>query len=502
MRPSQITTLALVLLPFVSIAQTKPGDPMPPRSWVDKDTGHRVWRLSDEANSGGFYFNINAYTPDNKQMIYTAPDGIHVMDMATRATKLLVPNPPAATDAASPRAPGVVHAMVVGHKTNSVFYTATDAAGITSLYKADTNTGAIHKLVDVPKLPNTSSMSLVSVNADETLVAGTYIEGGPTGKEYGAAAAPAVPAPAQPAGAGDNRVGSAVQGPHYQPTNKGQMMAVRLAARLPLVLFTLRLAPGPNGLKPGTLKPLLHSTDWVNHLLFSPTDPHLLMYCHEGSWEKVDRIWMIHTDGTHNTLIHKRTMANEIAGHEFWGLDGETIWYDWQPPKGEDFYLAGRNVKTGQRIAYHMQRDEWSIHFNLTKDLDLFTGDGGDPGQVAKAKDGEWIELFHPVKFPVAKDALNSPDFWQPGVFHSEHLVNMSHHYYREEPNVRFSPDKSLVIFTSNMFGPSYVFGAEVTKADNPAPAEVVSTPELARRFNPTDPPNSKGPIVPAAPAQ
>jgi len=500
MRPNPAVALALVLLPLACLAQTKPGDPMPPRSWVDKDTGHRVWRLSDEPNSGGFYFNINAYTPDNKQMIYTAPDGIHVMDMATRATKLLVANPPADPSASTgPRTPGVVHAMVAGHKTNSVFYTATNAAGVTSVYKADTNTGAITKLVDLPKIPNTSSMSVVSVNADETLVAGTYIDSPPTGKEYGAAA---VPAPAQPAGATDNRVGSAVQGPHYQPTNKGQMMAVRLAARLPLVLFTLRLAPGPNGLKPGTLKPLLHSTDWVNHLLFSPTDPHLLMYCHEGSWEKVDRIWMIHTDGTHNTLIHKRTMANEIAGHEFWGLDGETIWYDWQPPKGEDFYLAGRNVKTGQRIAYHMQRDEWSIHFNLTKDLDLFTGDGGDPGQVAKAKDGEWIELFHPVKFPVAKDALNSPDFWQPGVFHSEHLVNMSHHYYREEPNVRFSPDKSLVIFTSNMFGPSYVFGAEVTKADNPAPAEVVSTPELARRFNPTDPPNSKGPIVPAAPAQ
>ena len=500
MRPNPAVALALVLLPLACLAQTKPGDPMPPRSWVDKDTGHRVWRLSDEPNSGGFYFNINAYTPDNKQMIYTAPDGIHVMDMATRATKLLVANPPADPSASTgPRTPGVVHAMVAGHKTNSVFYTATNAAGVTSVYKADTNTGAITKLVDLPKIPNTSSMSVVSVNADETLVAGTYIDSPPTGKEYGAAA---VPAPAQPAGAADNRVGSAVQGPHYQPTNKGQMMAVRLAARLPLVLFTLRLAPGPNGLKPGTLKPLLHSTDWVNHLLFSPTDPHLLMYCHEGSWEKVDRIWMIHTDGTHNTLIHKRTMANEIAGHEFWGLDGETIWYDWQPPKGEDFYLAGRNLKTGQRIAYHMQRDEWSIHFNLTKDLDLFTGDGGDPGQVAKAKDGEWIELFHPVKFPVAKDALNSPDFWQPGVFHSEHLVNMSHHYYREEPNVRFSPDKSLVIFTSNMFGPSYVFGAEVAKADNPAPAEVVSTPELARRFNPTDPPNSKGPIVPAAPAQ
>jgi oligogalacturonide lyase len=493
MRPSIVAALALVTLPLACIAQTKPGDPMPPRSWVDQDTGHRVWRLSDEANSGGFYFNINAYTPDNKQMVYTAPDGIHVMDMATRQTKLLVPNPPQAATAAGP-VPRMIHTMVVGNKTNSIFYTTTDANKVTSVYKADTNTGAIRKLVDVPHLPNTSSMSVVSVNADETLVAGTYIEGGPTGKEYGAS----VPAPAQPAGATDNRVGTAVQGPHYQPTNKGQMMAIRLAAKLPLVLFTLRLEPGPNGAKPGDLKELLHSTDWVNHLLFSPTDPELLMYCHEGSWEKVDRIWMIHTDGTHNTLIHKRTRANEIAGHEFWGLDGETIWYDWQPPKGEDFYLAGFNLKTGERTAYHMQRDEWSIHFNLTKDLDMFTGDGGDPGQVARAKDGEWIELFHPVKFPVAKDALNDPNFWQPGVFHAEHLVNMSHHYYREEPNVRFSPDKKLVIFTSNMFGPSYVFGAETAKAVDPPAADVMSTPELARKFNPVDPPSSKGPIVPA----
>ena len=74
----------------------------------------------------------------------------------------------------------------------------------------------------------------------------------------------------------------------------------------------------------------------------------------------------------------------------------------------------------------------------------------------------------------------------------------MSHHYYREEPNVRFSPDKKLVLFTSNMFGPSYVFAAEVAKAADTSDA--VSTPELAKKFNPTDPPNSKGPVRPAAP--
>ncbi len=65
----------------------------------------------------------------------------------------------------------------------------------------------------------------------------------------------------------------------------------------------------------------------------------------------------------------------------------------------------------------------------------------------------------------------------------------MSHHNYRLEPNVRFSPDKKLVIFTSNMFGPSYVFGAEVEKATDPKASDIRSTPELAAQFSPTKPP-------------
>ena len=68
---------------------------VPPKSWVDKDTGHRVWRVSDEPNSGAFYFNVNAFTPDNKQMVYNSPDGIRVLDLATMTTRMLVPNPPA-----------------------------------------------------------------------------------------------------------------------------------------------------------------------------------------------------------------------------------------------------------------------------------------------------------------------------------------------------------------------------------------------------------------------
>jgi len=434
---------------------------VPPITWVDKDTGHRVWRLSNEPNSGAFYFNVNGYTPDKKVMIYTAPDGIHTLELATKKTKLLVPNPPrpANADAATMRFGGV-HAIIAGSKTNSVFYSQADpTTHVVTLYKADVYTGKVTRLTDLPK-----GMGVATINADETLGAGT-INDSPTAVNYGDRAVP--PAGLPPA-------------PHVQPANKGQMMEERLAARIPLTLYTINLTSGK-------LTPLLHSTDWVNHLLFSPTDPTLLMYCHEGPWQKVDRIWTIHTDGTQNTLIHHRHIAMEIAGHEFWGLDGKTLWYDWQPIKGQDFYLASYNLTTGRRTAFHMDRNEWSIHFNLTKDLDLFCGDGGDPGQVAKAPDGEWIEIFHPQMIPT-DGALNEPDFFQPGIFKSEHLVNMKWHDYHEEPNVRFSPDKSLVIFTSNMFGPSYVFGVEVARAINPPAADVISTPELDAQYKPKEP--------------
>jgi oligogalacturonide lyase len=458
----------LATLPSLAQSQTSL-----PRSWVDKDTGHRVLRLSDEPGSSGFYFNVNAFTPDGKQMVYSAPDGIHVLDLATYQTKLLVPNPPRPADAGrSGFFRYGVHAIVVGRKTNAVFFVTFDPeTKQNTIFKADVYSGQVAKLAALPP-----RASVATINADETLGAGTYNENEtPEDQQYGRNRT-------QQTAAALGVTPSAEQGGFLvQPEGKGEMMERRLAARIPVVLYSIDL-------QSGKVTALLHSTDWIGHILFSPVDPALLMYCHEGPWQKVDRIWMIHTDGTHNTLIHKRSMAMEIAGHEFWGLDGKTVWYDWQYPKGEDFFLAGYNLETHARTAYHLQRNEWSIHFNLTQGETLFTGDGGDPGQVAKAPDGEWIELFRPQMLPVGPGALDDPNFWQPGVFHSERLVNMAHHNYRLEPNVRFSPDRKLVIFTSNMFGKSYVFGVEVEKAVNPTPSEIHSTPELAREFNPTNP--------------
>lgn len=388
----------------------------PPKEWTDPDTGHRVIRLTGEPGSASLYFNQNGYTPDGKKLVYTTPNGISAFDLQTHATKKIVE--------------GRVRIIEVGHKTQSVFYTKAGAVFITDIDTLATR--------EIGSLPERSSV--VTVNADETLLAGTYTEAqGPSGNAYAS--------PVRPAQSEQSH-------PLDQPPNKGQMMEQRLAAHIPMGMFVMNT-------KTGETKTIHKSTDWLNHLLFSPTDPTLLMFCHEGPWHKVDRIWTIRADGSQITKIHTRTMTMEIFGHEFWSADGKTIWYDLQTPRGEDFWLAGYNVDTQQRTWYHLQRNEWSIHFNVTRDGKLFCGDGGDPGQVAHAPDGEWIYLFRPELIP-DRDAVKTPI--TPGVLRAEKLVNMSKHNYKLEPNVSFSPDSRWVIFRSNMFGPTYVFAVEVAR--------------------------------------
>ena len=61
-----------------------------PRSWIDPDTGHRVVRLTKEPGSASLYFNQNGYTADGKKLVYTTPDGISVLDLATQQARQVV----------------------------------------------------------------------------------------------------------------------------------------------------------------------------------------------------------------------------------------------------------------------------------------------------------------------------------------------------------------------------------------------------------------------------
>src|ERR1700751_5765531 len=98
-----IRTLVIALASALAVYAAEP-----PKSWVDPDTGHRVYRLTDEPNSASLYFNQNGYTADGKKLIYTTPEGISAFDLETHQTRRVVE--------------GRVRVIVTGHKTQNVYY--------------------------------------------------------------------------------------------------------------------------------------------------------------------------------------------------------------------------------------------------------------------------------------------------------------------------------------------------------------------------------------------
>ncbi len=411
-----------------------------PSAWTDADTGHRVYRLSQEPGSANLYFHQNSYNPAGTEMVITGPAGISVVDLQTRAVRLLVPGVGTTTDSSA--------GILVGRKTGQVYYTKKVGAD-TFVFATGMDSGATRQIAKIP-----AGGTFSSLNADETLLVGVMADGG---VPFGIQLPP--PGTTLPV----------INGPDGQPLTFAEIKEVRMNDRLeqhlPMSLYTINTSTGE-------MKTLLKATDWLGHVQFSPTDPNLLMYCHEGPWHKVDRIWTMQADGTGAKLIHPRTMNMEIAGHEFFSADGKTIWYDLQTPRGEDFWVAGYELASGRRTWYHLQRNEWSVHFNVSRDGALFAGDGGDNEMVAHAPDGKWIYVFRPQTIPdvAGLHAPNAETLIHAGFFKSERLVNLGAHNYQLEPNVSITPDNRWIIFRSNMQGPSQVFAVEIADA-SPAPA-------------------------------
>ncbi len=396
-------------------------------AWIDPATGHRVIQLSDEPGSESLYFNLNPFTPDGRKMVITTPKGISLVDLQSGALEAVVT--------------GNVHIIMVGHRTGQIYYTGTNRND-RSVMAIDPATKAVRIIAKLAR-----GQSVATVNADETLLAGTMVEN-PTGATNGFNQ-----------DAGPNARSNSLQAADDQRRNKARRIQERFDQHAPMELFFLTIATGE-------VKTYGKCTDWLNHLQFSPTDPKLLLFCHEGPWHKVDRIWTIRSDGTGLTKIHQRTMAMEIAGHEFFSADGQTIWYDLQTPRGEDFWVGGYAMETGKRTWYHLQRNEWSVHFNVAPGGKYFSGDGGDDRMVAHAEDGKWLYLFHPELLPDnSGPELDSKDLIHIGVFHAEKLVNMARHDYALEPNAMFSPDLKWLIFRSNMSGASQVYAVELSKS-------------------------------------
>jgi oligogalacturonide lyase len=379
-----------------------------PEEWIDEDTGHRILRLTGpEGDSRSFYFHNNPFIPGSHRkahrMVYygNIPENTNDRDFTPRGNRqLFIMNLETLENKQITNHSGFISGEIVGKKTDRVFYQSRDSVFSTHIETGET------ELVYV--FPDSVRGQISTLNADETLLGGVAW----SREKYEIL---------------------------RQYPMKGDFFRRIFEARIPHSLITIDV-------ETGVLREIFSDTAWLNHVQFSPTDPYLLMFCHEGPWHLLDRIWTIDIRSPEARLMHKRTVYREIAGHEFFSPDGKTIWFDLQIPRGETFFLAGLDLASGQEKRYALERDEWSVHFNISPDQQLFAGDGGDPGQVARAKDGQWIYLFRP-----AGDSLDS-----------EKLVNMKNHDYRLEPNVHFSPDGKWIIFRANFEGSSQIYAVEV----------------------------------------
>ena len=385
----------------------------PPSDWIDAKTGHRVIRLSPDTGGTSLYFHQHSYTPEGDKLVIRGAGGIATVDISKLGVsppkfELLLPD-------ATP--------IATAWRTREAYYVDRKSNAMMAI---NLDTKAIRTVVTLPPQARSGAYAL---NTDESLLVG--IAPDPDGKTT-----PRLP----PSG-------------KLAPPSPGSLEP-RWAAGTPQMIYTLNT-------KTGEFKVIHRENDWTNHLQCSPTDPQQILFCHEGPWHYNDRTWTIRADGSPARLLHERTMNMEIEGHEFFGQDGKLVWYDLQTPESGVFWLAGVDLATGHRTWYNLQRSEWSVHYNVSPDGKLFSGDGGGPTSVAARTmdrediqgQGQWMYLFHPV-MTAGGSFRDKKDLIDVGYFKAERLVDMSNHNYSKttgvEPNGTFTPDGKWIIFSGN----------------------------------------------------
>jgi oligogalacturonide lyase len=235
----------LSLVPALALAGPGTCAEAPPSDWVDPATGHRVIRLSGDGGGSSLYFHQNAYTPKGDRFVFNTRAGIVAVDL-TRLGK-----GPVTAEVVVPGA----RAIATAWRTPDVYYLKSGALHATNLEtKVTRKVAAARGTV---------------VNADETLVIGTQYDADAPAKVKEMGLPMQVTADLAPR---DGRPG------RLKPGGRSLALVV-------------------TDVKTGAARKIHYSTEWINHLQASPADPHRLLFCHEGNWHEVDRVWTIRTDG-------------------------------------------------------------------------------------------------------------------------------------------------------------------------------------------------------------
>jgi oligogalacturonide lyase len=398
-----LLSLACLLLLFTCLGcgRSDKAANAPRDEWIDKDTGHKVIRLSRrEGSHEMFYFHQNPFTADGDKMVFIGPAekgrAAFAVDLKTLDIRKMT----------------FEHAVdleVVAPKRRELFYLDGD-----TVYATNIDTPATRAIAKVPEYYIHGRG--LSINSDETLLAGCYAKG----EEQ------------------------------FYSMPRDEWIKKIFEAKLPNAIYTINIGTGE-------VREFYKENEWLGHVQFSPTDPALIEFCHEGPERLLHRMWLIRTDGTGLTKLYPTEIPKTLVTHEFWDPNGKDVWFDLQAPRlrgkmglvtyvfGPHTYLARTNIDTGDSTLYPLKRSQVCWHYNVSRDGKLLCGDG-DGRFFELARSARWINLYVP----------------EGGKLKVERLCSMKRNSYTIAPNAHFTPDGKWVVFLSDMDGSPQIYAVEV----------------------------------------
>ncbi|HEU5013748.1 MAG TPA: oligogalacturonate lyase family protein [Roseiflexaceae bacterium] len=184
---------------------------------------------------------------------------------------------------------------------------------------------------------------------------------------------------------------------------------------------------------------ILHEEhNWIGHVNTSPTQAHLLTFCHEGPWVLVDqRMWVLDMNNGKVWKLRPQ-QPDEAVGHEYWMNDGVTIGYHGK--RNDDAFYGFIRYDNSNQIEVPFPQDSNHFHSNTPE---LIVADGPAKGLTP------YVLLCR----------FNGTSFEGPRVLcvhrGSRHIQHLHIH-------PRFTPDGKQVLFTADPRGYGQLFLAEL----------------------------------------
>ncbi len=192
------------------------------------------------------------------------------------------------------------------------------------------------------------------------------------------------------------------------------------------------------------LKQVFRDTCWLQHFQFSPDDPKIAMFCHEGPWNYIQqRIWVIDMEKGEVWPCF-RQVEEDCVGHEFWTQDGDIVFdnrrdgHDGTISNTKEQVYATHTESSGAIPYFGFAKKDGTVyrtidmpyycnHYYGNYDLSLFVGDA--------TEDIVLIKPDETGKNPKIHILANHNTTW---------------HYQRSHCHPTFSADGKKVIYAAD----------------------------------------------------